>query len=54
MAQAERTARARGCIGIRLDTYAFQAPGFHAKLGFEAFGDHPPGHRRIVMRKRWG
>ncbi|HEX4765992.1 MAG TPA: GNAT family N-acetyltransferase [Lichenihabitans sp.] len=57
MAQAESTARARDCIGIWLDTYDFQAPGFYAKLGFEAFGaveDHPPGHRRIFMRKRWG
>ncbi len=56
MRQAEAIARARGCIGMWLDTYDFQAPAFYAALGFEAFGqieDQPPGHRRIFMRKRW-
>lgn len=56
MRRAEAVARARGCIGIWLDTYDFQAPGFYAKLGFERFGtldDIPPGRQRIFMRKRW-
>ena len=56
MQQAEDIARARGCIGIWLDTYEFQAPAFYEKLGFQPFGtleDIPPGHRRIFMRKRW-
>ena len=56
MQGAEAIARARGCIGIWLDTCDFQAPGFYEKLGFEPFGtldDTPPGRRRIFRRKRW-
>ena len=55
MGEAERIARERGCIGIWLDTYSFQAPAFYKKLGFTAFGqvdDHPPGQTRIFMQKR--
>lgn len=54
MLEAEAIARTRGCIGIWLDTYSFQAPAFYAKLGFAAFGrvdDHPPGKARIFMQK---
>jgi len=53
--QAESIACANGCIGIWLDTYDFQAPGFYQKLGFEIFGtleDHPVGHRHFFLRKR--
>ncbi len=55
MALAEAEARRRGCIGIWLDTFTFQAPGFYAKLGFEEFGritDYPPGHDRLYLLKR--
>lgn len=55
MLEAQRIARADGCIGIWLDTYDFQARGFYEKLGFEVFGtleDHPMGHRRFFLRKR--
>ncbi len=55
MALAEAEARRRGCIGIWLDTFTFQAPGFYAKLGFEEFGriaDYPPGHARLFLLKR--
>lgn len=55
MARAEAVARERGCLGIWLDTYSFQAPGFYEKLGFERFGQvdgHPPGSTRFFMRKR--
>ncbi len=55
MRQAEAIALERGCIGIWLDTYSFQARGFYEKLGFEVFGqvdDHPPGAQRFFMRKR--
>ncbi len=53
---AEAEAQARGCLGAHLDTFAFQAPGLYRKLGYEVFGaveDHPPGHRRLWMRKRF-
>lgn len=55
MRLAEQEARARGCTGIRLDTFSFQARGFYEKLGFSVFGtlpDHPPGHTRYWLAKR--
>lgn len=55
MRLAEEEARARGCVGIRLDTYSFQARGFYEKLGYAVFGtlpDHPPGHTRYWLAKR--
>jgi GNAT superfamily N-acetyltransferase len=54
LAQAEDIARARGCIGVWLDTYSFQAPGFYAKQGYEIFGtlgDYPKGHSRYYLKK---
>ncbi len=56
MMAAEAEAVRRGCIGAHLDTYDYQAPGFYRKLGYEVFGsieDHPPGHTRFWMRKRF-
>jgi GNAT superfamily N-acetyltransferase len=53
--QAEDIARARGCVGVWLDTYSFQAPGFYAKQGYELFGaidDHPRGRQRFFYKKR--
>jgi ribosomal protein S18 acetylase RimI-like enzyme len=55
MRAAEDEARRRGCTGIRLDTYTFQARGFYEKLGFRVVGqieDCPPGHTRFTMTKR--
>ena len=55
MHRAEAIARQRGCIGIWLDTYSFQAPDFYRRLGFESFGrveDQPPGAVRHFMLKR--
>jgi GNAT superfamily N-acetyltransferase len=52
---AEEEARARGCLGLRLNTFSFQARGFYEKLGFSVFGtlpDHPPGHTRYWLAKR--
>ena len=57
MALAEAEARRRDCLGIWLDTFTFQAPGFYAKLGFKEFGrisGYPPGHDRIYLLKRLG
>lgn len=57
MAMAEARAREEDCVGIWLDTYAFQARGFYEKLGFSVFGtidDYPRGHQRFFMEKRLG
>ena len=56
MLAAEAEAVRRGCLGAHLDTYDFQAPGFYRKLSYEVFGsieDHPPGHTRFWMQKRF-
>lgn len=54
LGEVDAYARAKGCRGIWLDTYSFQAPGFYEKAGFEKFGelpDFPPGHSRVFYRK---
>lgn len=55
LGRAEAIARQRGCIGIRLDTISFQAPGFYRRLGYAECGrieDYPPGHTRLWFMKR--
>ena len=55
LASTEEIARARGCIGIRLDTTSFQAPAFYRRHGYTEFGrieDYPPGHTRHWFMKR--
>jgi ribosomal protein S18 acetylase RimI-like enzyme len=55
LAKAEEIARARGCVGIRLDTTSFQAPSFYRRNGYTEFGrieDYPPGHSRLWFMKR--
>ena len=57
LAKAEEIARARGCVGIRLDTVSFQAPDFYSRHGYTEFSrieDYPPGHTRFwFMKKLW-
>lgn len=51
---AEALARARGCHGAWLDTYAHQAPDYYPKLGWTEFGaleDFPKGGVRRFYRK---
>jgi len=53
--QAEATAAARGCTGIWLDTFSFQARGFYEKLGYELFGsidNYPKNGSRFFFRKQ--
>ena len=55
IADAEVEARRRGCVGVRLNTGSFQAPGFYERLGYEVCGvleDFPLGHRRLTFSKR--
>jgi ribosomal protein S18 acetylase RimI-like enzyme len=55
LTKAEEIARARGCVGIRLDTTSFQAPDFYRRHGYTEFGrieDYPPGHARLWYMKK--
>ncbi len=55
LTKAEEIARRRGCLGIRLDTVSFQAPGFYERHGYTEFGrieDYPPGHSRHWFMKK--
>jgi GNAT superfamily N-acetyltransferase len=52
--RAEEHAIARGCAGIWLDTFGFQARGFYERNGYTIFGtleDHPRGTQRFFLRK---
>ncbi|MGX5845096.1 GNAT family N-acetyltransferase [Mesorhizobium sp. ArgA1] len=54
VSSVEDWALRRGCIGVWLDTYEFQAPGFYRSLGYESFGclpDYPRGFGRYFFRK---
>jgi len=54
MKSAEEIADNRGCVGVRLDTYSFQASNFYEKLGYQVFGklvEHPRGYERIYFFK---
>jgi GNAT superfamily N-acetyltransferase len=53
--QAEAKARERGCLGVWLLSFSFQAPDFYRGLGYTAFGGieaYPPGHRCTYFSKR--
>jgi ribosomal protein S18 acetylase RimI-like enzyme len=55
LTKAEEIARARGCVGIRLDTTSFQAPDFYHRHGYTEFGrieDYPLGHARLWFMKK--
>ncbi len=54
MAEAEKIAVERGCVGSWLTTFTFQAQGFYEKLGYEVFGtldNSPRENVRIFLRK---
>jgi GNAT superfamily N-acetyltransferase len=53
--KAEQEALRRGCIGITLDTFSFQALPFYKKNGYKVVGsiaDFPPGQKRFYLTKR--
>ena len=52
----EAEARARGCMGVYLDTFSFQARPFYEKLGYTVFGTlegMPFGYDRFWLAKRF-
>lgn len=54
MAEAERLARGRGCVGIYVDTFEPRAGAFYEALGFARAGEivgFPPGHARLFFQK---
>ena len=54
LAAAEGEAWARGCLGIKLDTFEYQALPFYERHGYELFGTlegYPPGYRQYHVRK---
>ena len=56
VAAAEAEAQGRGCLGVHVDAFSFQAEPFYRRLGYTVFGvleDFPPGHRRVFFRKRF-
>ena len=55
LASAEEEARKRGCVGVWLDTFSFQARGFYERNGYSVCGtipDHPVGGSRYFLSKR--
>ena len=55
LAEAEQEGGRRGCVGIYLDTYSFQARPFYERLGYQLFGtlpDCPPGAVKYYLYKR--
>jgi GNAT superfamily N-acetyltransferase len=55
MQAAETEAEKRGCIGVWVSTYSFQAPVFYEKMGYASFGQidgFPKGHTRHFYQKR--
>jgi len=56
LAEAEAAACEKGCRGVYLDTFTFQAPKFYERHGYREFGrldDFPRGHSRIWLAKRF-
>ncbi len=48
LAEAESFARDRGCRGVFLDTFDFQARGFYEKCGYSLFGELPGGDGAVA------
>ena len=52
--QAQIEARARGCVGLYVDTFDMAAVSFYRRAGFTCFGridGFPPGHTRTFLQK---
>ncbi|MCC6716520.1 MAG: GNAT family N-acetyltransferase [Acetobacteraceae bacterium] len=56
LALAEAEAQARGCVGVWLDSYGFQAPEFYRRHGYQVIGtlpNYPAPHGRYFLAKRF-
>lgn len=52
--KGEEAAREKGCTGVFLGSFTFQAPDFYKRQGYEEFGrlvDFPPGHAMVWLKK---
>jgi GNAT superfamily N-acetyltransferase len=53
--EAEVWARARGCVGLYVDTFDAGAAMFYERAGYDVFGrieGFPPGHARYFLQKK--
>ena len=53
MREIEDYARRRGCHGISLDTFEYQALPFYEKVGYERLGvldGYPPDYRQFYLK----
>jgi GNAT superfamily N-acetyltransferase len=56
LAAAEALAKSRGCRGVSLGTFDFQARSFYERQGYYVFGqlpDFPLGHTHFQLAKRF-
>ena len=56
MHKAEALARERALVGLWLDTFSWQAPGYYHRLGFTEVGripDHPPERSASSWPSAW-
>ncbi len=54
MEKVEKFAKENQCMGIRTDTWSFQAKGFYEKMGFTLYGqleNHPPHATDYLLKK---
>ncbi|WP_273794974.1 GNAT family N-acetyltransferase [Brucella intermedia] len=54
VARVEQIAKSKGCVGVWLETFQFQAPEFYMKKGYEIFAtlkDYPKGYTRFFLKK---
>lgn len=54
---AEDAGKARGAVGVFLDTLDFQARGFYEKKGYVLYGElknFPAGHTKFLLAKSLG
>lgn len=54
--EIEKCAKENNLLGVRMETWSFQARGFYEKMGYEiyaTFEDCPPGTIDYFLRKRF-